>query len=69
MADGYKIERNVDTRYGRKTGYTIPSYNTNAMANSYFVSTIKTWNKIPISIRETNETKNFKSKLNKRYMD
>ena len=65
--DGYKIEKNSETRHGRKIGYTIPAYRTNAMANSFFVSTIKSWNKIPIEIRDTVETNNFKSKLNRLY--
>ena len=68
MLNGYKIDRNSETRHGRRFGYTIPQHRTNAMANSFFISSIRMWNKIPISIRETIETNNFKSKLNKLYL-
>ena len=68
MAAEYKHQGSTDTRYGRANGYSIPSYRTNIMANSFFITTIKTWNKIPIEIRQTEETKNFKSRLNMRYI-
>ena len=45
----------------RRSQYYIPSYKTNAMANSFYVKTIKTWNKIPVPVRATPETINFKA--------
>ena len=69
MLDEYKTSRyNNNTRYGGSDGYWIPAYRTNAMANSFFISTIKKWNRLPSDIRETIEPVNSKSKLNKRYL-
>ena len=48
--------------------YLIPSYRTNAMAGSFFVTGIKTWSKIPDEIRKTKESHNFKSRLNNIYL-
>ena len=69
MAEEYKHRGNNAIRHGRANGYSIPSYRTNNMANSYFISTIKSWNKIPIEVRELKETKNFKSRLNNLYAE
>ena len=48
--------------------YLIPSYRTNAMAGSFFITNIKTWGRIPDDIRKTKESKNFKSRLNNFYL-
>ena len=67
MLNEYKRSINTNTRQGRCEGLTYPGYRTNIMTNSYFISTIKTWNKLPIEIRETKTSNNFKSKLNAKY--
>ena len=64
----YEITRQNDTRLGRANGYYIPAYRTNSVGDSFFISTIKSWNKIPPEIKETRESINFKSKLNSLYL-
>ena len=67
MLQRYERPQENDTRQGRSS-YFIPTYRTNSMASSFYISTIKQWNKVPPEIRETKETLNFKSKLNAYYL-
>ena len=60
---------NNDARQVRRNNYYIPSYRTNAMAKSFFISTLKTWNKIPPEVRLTKESHNFKARLNTFYIN
>ena len=58
---------NADLRARRNT-FFIPSYRTNNMAKSFFVTTIKGWNRIPPDVRNTNQSTNFKARLNTLYV-
>ena len=64
----YEITRQNDTRLGRANGYYIPAHRTTSMSNSFFISALKSWNKIPPGIKETKESINLKSKLNALYL-
>ena len=68
MLKEYKITRQNDTRMGRGNGYCIPAHRTNMMGDSFFISTLKSWNKLPAEIKDTRESINFKSKVNALYL-
>ena len=68
MLQKYKHDNN-DARQVRRNSYYIPAYRTNSMAKSFFISTIKTWNKITPEIRSTKESHNFKARLNTMYIN
>ena len=68
MLKEYKRPPVNDTRQGRANAFFIPTYRTKSMADSFYISTIKAWNKIPPSIKDTKVTQNFKSKLNALYL-
>ena len=59
--------RNENAHNSRRNQYFIPSYKTNIMGTSYYITTIKSWNKIPTDLKATKETKNFKARLNNYY--
>ena len=59
--------KNHNNNNDLRNQYYIPSYRTNTMGNSYYITTIKTWNKIPQDLKATNETSKFKARLNNLY--
>ena len=64
----YKAPAN-DRNLRSDNEYLVPSYRTNTMAGSYFISNIKNWGQIPNNIRKTAEAHNFKSRLNNWYLN
>ena len=63
MLSQYKQDSGITTRRNSNGGLFIPRYNTNYMAKSFFVDTAKTWNSIPLSIKQTVNNTTFKEKL------
>ena len=66
MLQTYKRPTNDDRQ--RRNDLYIPAYRTNSMANSFFITTIKSWNKIPHDLKMTKKSQNFKARLNTLYV-
>ena len=66
LLERYSIDNN-DGPQRRRNEYFIPSYRTNAMADSFYITTLKTWREIPSDLKLTKEPLNFKARLNNHY--
>ena len=64
-ANTMKMPTAVTTRASANNNLKITTHNTNYMGKSFFCDTIKTWNIIPPSIRQTKNVNTFKENLHK----
>ena len=55
---------NLGTRSQQCSVLSIPSHNTSHYSSSFTVSLAKTWNSLPLSIRDCRTLSKFKNKLN-----